>query len=327
MKFAARSVADAADCVLAHSLKLPDGKLRKGTVLQAEHLARLSAAGIGQITVAALEPGDCAEDAAAHAVASALAGSGVRTNQARTGRCNLFATHSGVLQLDAERIHAVNRIDEAITVATLPASVMVRDAQMLATIKIIPYAVPQARVQQCLTVCASEPGEQTPALGVAPFHPSRVGMLQTQYDASGDAVLSKTRRVLDQRLADMHSQVVDEQRCPHEPDAVSAAIEHLLTQSLDLLVLSGFSAVSDRADVLPEGLVRAGGRIEHFGMPVEPGNLLLLGAVGEIPVIAMPGCARSIRFNGFDMVLQRLIAGLPVTASDIMQMGVGGLLR
>ncbi len=331
MKFAPRPTAEASDCVLAHSLKLPDGKLRKGTLLQSEHLARLAGAGIKQVTVAALEPGDLPEDEAAHAVAAALAGSRVRTNQARTGRCNLFASEAGVLQLDTAQIHAVNCIDEAITVATLTPDVMVLEAQMLATIKIIPYAVPRVKVQQCVAATAQpDSGSGSAAeraLSIAPFHPSRIGMVQTQYDPSGEALLDKTRKVLEQRLINMRSQVVAERRCAHEPEAVHAAIEQLLPHSLDLLVLSGFSAVSDRADVLPDALCRAGGHIEHFGMPVEPGNLLLLGHLGEMPVIAMPGCARSMRFNGFDMVLQRLIAHLPISASDIMQMGVGGLLR
>jgi len=62
-------------------------------------------------------------------------------------------------------------------------------------------------------------------------------------------------------------------------------------------------------------------------MPVDPGNLLLLGRVGRTPAIGLPGCARSPKINGFDWVLQRLCAGVTVTSADITTMGVGGLLK
>jgi molybdenum cofactor cytidylyltransferase len=95
---------------------------------------------------------------------------------------------------------------------------------------------------------------------------------------------------------------------------------------VDLLLIHGASAILDRRDVIPAAIVAAGGRIDHFGMPVDPGNLLLLGRIGERPVLGLPGCARSPKVNGFDWVLERLVAGLPVGSGEIMRMGSGGLL-
>jgi molybdenum cofactor cytidylyltransferase len=70
----------------------------------------------------------------------------------------------------------------------------------------------------------------------------------------------------------------------------------------------------------------AGGEVRRVGMPVDPGNLLVLGKVGATTVIGAPGCARSPKLNGFDWVLDRLLAGLDVGSDDIAAMGVGGLL-
>jgi molybdenum cofactor cytidylyltransferase len=72
--------------------------------------------------------------------------------------------------------------------------------------------------------------------------------------------------------------------------------------------------------------VEAGGKVEHFGMPVDPGNLMLIGEVGSARVIGAPGCARSPKENGFDWLLARMLAGLPITRADITALGVGGLL-
>ena len=91
-------------------------------------------------------------------------------------------------------------------------------------------------------------------------------------------------------------------------------------------MIHGASAILDRRDVIPAAIEAAGGRIDHFGMPVDPGNLLLLGRVAGRPVLGLPGCARSPKINGFDWVLERLVAQLPVGAAEIMRMGSGGLL-
>ena len=61
-------------------------------------------------------------------------------------------------------------------------------------------------------------------------------------------------------------------------------------------------------------------------MPVDPGNLLLIGSAGGVPVLGAPGCARSPVENGFDWALMRLLAGLKVTRAELTGMGVGGLL-
>ena len=95
----------------------------------------------------------------------------------------------------------------------------------------------------------------------------------------------------------------------------------------DIILIFGASAVVDRADILPSAVTEVGGKVEHFGMPVDPGNLLFIGNVEEISIIGMPGCARSPKLNGFDWVLWRLLANVPVTGRDIMLMGNGGLLK
>jgi molybdenum cofactor cytidylyltransferase len=78
--------------------------------------------------------------------------------------------------------------------------------------------------------------------------------------------------------------------------------------------------------VIPAAIESVGGTIERYGMPVDPGNLLLLGRYGTIPIVGMPGCARSPALNGIDLVLRRIAAGLPLDRSVIARMGVGGLL-
>ena len=114
--------------------------------------------------------------------------------------------------------------------------------------------------------------------------------------------------------------------CRTSASALARALKEVLASGAELAIIFGASAIADRRDVIPAALEAVGGRIEHFGMPVDPGNLLLIGTAGEHPVLGAPGCARSPKENGFDWVLMRLLAGLSVPREDITGMGVGGLL-
>jgi molybdenum cofactor cytidylyltransferase len=119
---------------------------------------------------------------------------------------------------------------------------------------------------------------------------------------------------------------VREDRVAHRADAVAAALAAMAADGLDLLLALGASAIMDRRDVIPAAVERAGGTVDRLGMPVDPGNLLLLGRVAGATVIGVPGCARSLRRSGFDWVLERVCAGLPVGGADLAGLGVGGLL-
>jgi len=323
MKFGKLAVQECAGTILAHGLRVADGVFKKGRLLDADDVAALSDAGYGTVTVAQLEADDVTEDAAAAALAAALAGDGVRVGQSFTGRCNVFARHAGLLLADAPRLDAMNRVDEAMTVATLAANTRVSERQLLATIKIIPFAVPRDR----LGCAESILGSDRAALRVAAFRAMDVALVQTQLPGTRQAMLDKTTTVTRQRLEVLGSRLILEKRCDHTEEALIQTLDEVLLARPQLLLIAGASAIVDRRDVVPAAIVGIGGRLDHFGMPVDPGNLLLLAHRDDTPVLGLPGCARSPKFNGFDQVLERLLAGVDVGSPDIMGMGVGGLLK
>jgi molybdenum cofactor cytidylyltransferase len=328
MRFGEVTLEAARGCVLAHSVKLPGGTLRKGLVLDEAAIARLAESGIREVVVAGLDAGDVGENEAAARIAGALAGSGAEVGAAATGRVNLHASAAGLLQLDARRVEAANAVHEGLTLATLPVDAKVEAGQMLATIKIIPYAVPRAALDEVLALLAGT----FAALRVARWGGIRAQLVMTRLEQTRPSVLAKMRRAVLQRLAPLEATLAGEQVVAHEAAPIAQALLQALAEqpAPDLLLVSGIAATVDRSDVVPMGIVRAGGRVLHAGMPVDPGNLLLLaelpGAQGVIPVVGIPTCARSPKLNGFDFVLRRFAARLPVTGAQIMAMGVGGLL-
>lgn len=314
---------EAEGAILAHSRKVGSETFKKGRHLSAADVAALKAAGVATVIAARLEAGDVAEDEAAAALAKALAGNNIRAAAAFTGRANLHAEAGGIVEIDAARIAAINAIGEAITVATLAPYETVTTRQMLATIKIIPFAAPRTELDRTLEIARSSGA----AMMLHAFKAHRIGLVATQLPDTKTSVMDKSRAVLDARLAAMGSTIACEIRCEHNELAVAGAVRELIAEGLSPVLIFGASATVDRRDVVPAGIAQAGGEVLHFGMPVDPGNLMLLARLDKTPVIGLPGCARSPKLNGFDWVLARLMAGMAVTPAHVMGMGVGGLLK
>jgi molybdenum cofactor cytidylyltransferase len=320
MKFGPASPAEAIGGVTVHTLRQGPLVLKKGTTIGPAEVEALNKAGVKEIVVVRLEEGDVSEDNAAESIAQAVTGDGINVERAFTGRANLFAGRAGVLVVDRAAVDRINAVDEAITFATLSAFKPVVEGEMVATVKLIPFGV-EAKLRDAALKAAGQG-----ALRVAPYVIKRVGVVSTLLPGLSPKVVEKTLRVTSERLAPAGASIVGELRVPHDETALAAAIKELLGLGAELVIVFGASAIADRRDVIPAAITEIGGAVEHFGMPVDPGNLLLIGSADGVPVLGAPGCARSPVENGFDWVLMRLLAGLKVTRADIAGMGVGGLL-
>jgi molybdenum cofactor cytidylyltransferase len=323
MRFGSVPLDEAKGAILAHSQRTAERMIRKGTVLDAASIAALRGAGHAAVIAARLDPGDVPEDIAADRLADAMLSPGIGRSRAATGRVNLVAEAAGVLRVDAGKIDRLNAIDEALTIGTLPDYAVVAAKDMLATIKIIPFAVPGA----VLAVAEAMAAQGAAGMTLHPFRPLRVGLVASELPGLKESVTEKTVTVTRDRVERLTGTLLTPLRCPHAEAPIAAALETLIEQGADLLLVVGASAVVDRRDVGPAGVVRAGGEILHFGMPVDPGNLICLGRIGGRTALVLPGCARSPTLNGIDFVLSRLFAGIPVRPADVMRMGVGGLLK
>jgi molybdenum cofactor cytidylyltransferase len=321
--FGAFPLEDALGAVVAHTHRVADRVIRKGSLLDEAAIAALREAGRAEVIAARLDPGDVTEDAAAARLASLLHAPGFTTGRAATGRVNLHAETAGLLRLDAEKITRLNLVSDALTIATLPDYAVVAPRDMVATIKVIPFAVPGAE----LDAVEEASREGGPAFALHPFRPLRVGLVLSELPGLKQSVVEGTTAATKARVTALGGTLLPPLRAPHDEVAIAAALEQLLHAGAQLLLVAGASATVDRRDVGPAAVVRAGGEIVHFGMPVDPGNLICVGRIGAVPALVLPGCARSPKPNGIDLVLHRLFAGLPAGGPEITRMGVGGLLK
>ncbi len=320
MKFGETPLADAVGAILAHSLKAGDRTLKKGRVITAADVEALQKSGMTSVAAARLEDGDVGENEAAQHLAAELAGANVVAGKAFTGRANFYAEAAGLCVVDEEAVERFNLIDETITLATLPRDAVVTPKEMVATVKIIPFAVRRDALDACGALA------KAPIFYVAPFRARRVALIQTVLSGLKPSILDKTVATTRERLQALGSTLVSEGRSEHREAALAPELKKALDGGADLVLIAGASAILDRRDVIPAAILANGGIVEHFGMPVDPGNLLLLGRKGDVAILGLPGCARSPRINGFDWVLRRIVADLPVDDAALARMGVGGLL-
>lgn len=322
MKFGTIPLPEAEGAVLAHSVRHQAGVFKKGRVLSDHDIDVLREAGIESVIAARLGDGDVGEDDASSALARAAAGENASAAEPFTGRANLFSSAQGLAVVDEARVNAVNLLHESLTIATVPGFHPVEPRQMLATVKVIPFAAHADVLAQALDICGEDG-----LIAVAPFAAHRVGLVLTEFPQTKESILEKTVQSMTLRLEQLGSTLDHVVRCPHDPKSVAAAVSELASKGCAPILMFGASAIVDRGDVIPDALTLAGGEVMHLGMPVDPGNLLMLGNLGGTSVIGVPSCARSPKINGFDWVLQRVLANLDVTARDIMMMGAGGLLK
>ena len=321
MEFGPVPPADAVGAILAHSLTLPDGRLRKGRVVSEADVERLRDAGLEAVTVARLAPGDVEEDAAAARLAAALVpdpdAAGLRVGPAATGRVNLHATGPGIVEIDAAAIRALNAVDPTITFATLPPWARVAERTLVGTVKIIAYAVEGPALDRACEAASEAIRRRAPVL-------REVSLILTEVAGVPQDPGGKGPRAVAGRVEALGGSVVETLVVPHETGSLRAAVVGARGEAVLILTAS---ATSDARDVAPAAIRAAGGEVVRFGMPVDPGNLLVLGRHRTRPVIGLPGCARSPALNGADWVMERVLCGVEVTSGDVAAMGVGGLLK
>ena len=324
MKFGEVGLNDAAGAILAHSVRLKDRVLRKGRILDTSDIEALAAAGHTAITVARLDAGDLDENRAALRLATVFEKQGLTASGGRTGRANLRANSAGVALIDAETIHRMNSADEALTISTVRPFDPVAEGQVTATVKVITFGVSETSIDACAAI--AQEGESP--VRVAPYDTTlKIVLIQTILPGLKDSIVAKATATTAGRLADMGLSIAHELHCDHTGEAVSEALKTASNAVCDIVLVLGASAIVDRRDIVPAAVIEAGGEIEHLGLPVDPGNLMLFARLGKMRVLGIPGSARSPRLHGFDWVLQRLVAGITVTREDLTRMGVGGLLK
>lgn len=324
MKFGPVPVGEAFGHILAHNLVDQDGHkvLSKGRVLTTADQDTLRALGLETIIVASLESSDLDENQGANRVGQAVAGPGIKVVMPGVGRANLVAEQYGPVYINVPLLEQLNNIDTGITIATLRNHTLVHPGDLVTLVKIIPFGIPTARVVDV----ESKANASAPIISVHPLQTRSVGLIISGPPGARDRLVAAFETPTRNRIEKFNSRLDSLDYVAHDPQAIATAIRHQLEAGRDLVLIASISAIMDHNDLVPTALRLAGGDVAHFGVPVDPGSLLMLGYVEEVPVLGAPSCIKSPKTNIIDWLLPRLLAGERLTRADLVAMGHGGLL-
>lgn len=320
MKFDDFELSDAHGCVLAHTVRIDQVVIKKGICIGDEELDAMRVAGLETVTAVRLDADDVPEDMVAAVLAQGLCGDGVDISTPVAGRCNVHAVQAGLVEIEPEPVNCINRAGHGVLVATLNSFEVVEPGRIIATIKVGPYALSKRSMDE-LVNCVRD----TRALAVHPFKPHSVGLVLSRVPGQKESLLDKAHEVIAARLESYGSHISEQTRCAHRAHDIAQAVSALVDQ-VDVVMVLGAASPCDIKDVVPAAFAQAGGTVDMFGIPVDPGNLMVSGHLKGKPILGLPGCARSSALNGVDLVFARLLAGCDVGAHELLGLGVGGLL-
>lgn len=323
MKFGDVPIDDAVGAILAHKLYDAQGKMvfNKGHLLESDDIAILRQHQLESVTVTQLGTSDLHEDDAAHRIGLAIKGNNVNMRTPGVGRANLTADKRGVLHVNVPGLELLNNIYDGITIATLREYTLVDEGDMVALVKVVPFGVPEARVVDVERIA----GATTPILTIKPLLQKRVALIISGTDATRNRLMNSFSSPVKERIEGWGSTLIEPIFVEHDEDAIAKAVQ--AQTDADMIIISSISAIIDREDIVPSSLVKAGGSITIHGVPVDPGTLLMMGYLGEIPVVGAPGCIKSPKTNVIDWIIPRLLTGERLTRANFVSMGHGGLLK
>ncbi len=327
MRFGLFDISQSLGGVIAHKLKTPNMSLKKGHIIDHETLKQMKHDKVSKAYIALPDKDDLNENLAATTLAQSLHLKNCRISHPHHGRVNIYAEENGLFRVNEALINRLNEQTEDIGISTLADQTIVKVGQMLATIKVIPFFVSEKTINKLDQQCTEQLAMET-----APFSAHNSQLIMTQNDYDGATTTSKGLKKITTSLAS-HLAPFDQpaigqpQIIKHHVEDIEAALENTVQGDSDIIFILGASAIQDRHDVIPSAIERIGGTIIRFGMPVDPGNLLLLARHQQKWIIGLPGCVRSPKINGFDWILKLIYANQPIDASLIASLGVGGLLK
>ena len=307
--------------ILAQSYNLSERKLSKGTRVSKAIVELLNKENIKTILCAVPHENDMDEDAAAEAISNAIDRNRLFAEEASTGRVNFRTPALGVVRYNRELIKKINLVDESIAFSIVEHNQLLAKNDLIATLKIIPFFVSKIYVERVVALLSKHE-----IFKIHRLEEKKVGFIQTYYDWQKRSIFKATSNVTRSRLDALGCLLEKETLIPHDHESLCSEIKSSLDSGTQVLLISGASAITDRSDYIPKAILSVGGEIIQYGLAVDPGNLLLIGQIGNTTIIGMPGCARSPKLNGFDWVLQLLMANIPITKEELADMGAGGLL-
>ena len=259
------------------------------------------------------------EDEAAVSFARAMAGKGVvYTENPKEGKAELNAGRDGLLVVEQQLLEAFNLVP-GVACASRHGFTVVNKGDVLAGTRAIPLLLPRDDFSRAVDLLADRP-----MFRVLPLREAKVGILVTGSEVFEGLVEDRFVPIITSKVARYGCKIVATKIVPDDREAISQSVADMVEAGVDLLVTTAGLSV-DPDDVTRQGLIDAGAVDLLYGVPVLPGNMTLIARIGETQMLGVPACGLFHERTSFDLLLPRLLAGIPVTRSDLAAFAHGGL--
>ncbi|MGE0351762.1 MAG: hypothetical protein AB7I33_00335 [Gemmatimonadales bacterium] len=323
-----RAPGDLAGGVLLGAVRIPTQTLPKGTVLDvvtgSAVIDAANADAIDPVRIAWPEEGEIHEDDAAHRLAHAATGPGIRFGTPRQSRIDLVAAGPGVLYVATGALTRLNALPP-LEVFTLFHGQAVDEGQVVGAVKVAPHIVPLEIVERG-ELLARRDG---PIVRVAGYLPLRVGAIVAEdLPRAGIERFTAAARTKVEALGGTLEDVVS----AADPDPAQCerrsykALEAMAgRRDLQLILVGGVSA-GDPLSPFYAALNALGGRVLRQGVPAHPGSMLWIGVLHGAWILGLPQCGAFSMATAADLVLPRIFTGEQLSAESLAELGHGGLL-
>lgn len=316
---------DAVGHVLCHDItqiipgKVKDARFRKGHVVTEEDVAVLLDLGKEHLYVWEKEEGMLHENEGAEILASLVLGEHMKPAPVKEGKIDIYAEQDGLLQVDIERLRQINLLGD-LMIATRFTDDPIKKGEKLAGTRVIPLVIEEEKLDQARTLAGEEP-----LLKLLPFQPLKAGIVTTGSEVYHKRITDQFTPVIVKKVTAYGVEVVAQKVVNDSQEMIVETIREFREQGADFIICSGGMSV-DPDDRTPGAIKASGAEIVSYGAPVLPGAMFLLGYYDDgTPVVGLPGCVMYASSTIFDLVLPKIVAGVPVTKEDIAGLGHGGL--
>ncbi|NLO47306.1 MAG: molybdopterin-binding protein [Clostridiales bacterium] len=318
-------VEDAVGQTLCHDITaiFADGqkgaRFKRGHVITKEDVPVML--DIGKYHVFVWEPGvdEVHEDDCAIALTTAISGDNIVFQGPSEGKMSLSAAIDGMFLVNREALRAINAVDD-FTVACIPNHQKVKAGDQLAGARIVPLVTKRRNLEKALGIAR----ENFPVFSVLPFKPLKCGIIITGSEVYYGRIEDRFEPVMKSKLAAYGADILGFVKCPDDLSVISGAIKDFMDKDADLIFLTGGMSV-DPDDLTPTSIRESGAKVVTQGVPMQPGNMLMMAYLGKTMLLGVPGASMHFPITSLDTFLPRIFAGIEIKKEDIAGLGEGGL--
>ena len=295
-------------------------KFKRGHIIENSDIEALKNIGKDHIYVGELDADQVHEEDAVLEIKNLLANENIDVSDVSEGKINLTSKVDGLFVINRELLRKINTIGDY-TIACKKSYIKVNAGDKLAGVRIVPLWTEKTQLDQAKELLANE----GPLFEVKEFKNLKVGCIITGDEVYYGRIKDAFKPVLREKLGHFESQVIDFVFLPDDEDKLVETYKKFKNTGADLVIFTGGMSV-DPDDITPRAIRKTGAEIIVQGIPMQPGNMLMVARDDNTYLMGVPGASIHSKVTSFDYFLPRVFAGLDLKKEDFIEMAEGGLL-